>query len=234
MSWALTVVATLAALVLGRRLVRARELTARASHELRGPLTAAQLALEAMALPPERAGALEAQLVRARLALDDLVAAPRGAQVPDRLEPVVVADFVAELVAAWRPVAAASGAELRADTGAGAGLLLADRTRLAQAAGNLLANALEHGRSPVELRVRAADGVLRLEVRDGGPGLPAPVAALARRPRGGGRGRGLAIATGIAERHGGRLVAAPSPRGAALALELPLLAGHAVAVGESL
>ncbi len=233
MSWAAAVVATLAALALGQRLLRARELTARASHELRGPLTAAQLALDAMALPPERAGAVQAQLLRARLALDDLLAAPRGAQAPDRLAPVAVADVVGELVAAWRPVAAASGRALRSDVPECRGLLLADRTRLAQAVGNLLANALEHGEGPVELRVRAADGVLRLEVRDGGPGLPAPVAALARRPRGGGRGRGLAIATGIAERHGGRLVAAPSPRGAALALELPLLAGEAVAVGEA-
>jgi signal transduction histidine kinase len=61
-------------------------------------------------------------------------------------------------------------------------------------------------------------------VRDDGPGLPAPVADLARRPRAGRgeRGRGLAIAAEIAARHGGRLSAAPAPHGACLALELPL------------
>jgi signal transduction histidine kinase len=51
------------------------------------------------------------------------------------------------------------------------------------------------------------------------------VAELARRPhRGHGlRGRGLAIATEIAARHGGRLTAAPSRRGARLVLELPAI-----------
>ena len=55
------------------------------------------------------------------------------------------------------------------------------------------------------------------------PGLPAPVGDLTRRPRAGRgrRGRGLAIAADIADRHGGRLVAAPAARGARVALELP-------------
>jgi len=63
-------------------------------------------------------------------------------------------------------------------------------------------------------------------VSDAGPGLPAPVAELASRPRAGRgcRGRGLAIATEVAERHGGRVAAAPSAHGARVALELPLLA----------
>ena len=64
---------------------------------------------------------------------------------------------------------------------------------------------------------------MRIEVIDEGPGLPAPVAELTRRARGGRgrRGRGLAIAAEIAERHGGRLVAAPAARGARIGLELP-------------
>ena len=58
---------------------------------------------------------------------------------------------------------------------------------------------------------------------DAGPGLPAPVATLARRPQAGNgwRGRGLAIACDIAARHGGRVATGPSGRGARVALELP-------------
>jgi len=77
------------------------------------------------------------------------------------------------------------------------------------------------------------DGI-RIEVSDWGPGLPAPVAQLARRAHGGrgSRGRGLAIAAAIAEDHGGRLAAAPSEHGARLVLELPLVLTPACAVPE--
>jgi len=101
-----------------------------------------------------------------------------------------------------------------------------DRLRLAQAVSNLVANALEHGPGRVELTARViGQRHVRIEVIDDGPGLPASVAELTRRARGGRgqRGRGLAIAAGIAERHGGRLVAAPAPRGARIGLELPCL-----------
>ena len=98
-----------------------------------------------------------------------------------------------------------------------------DRTRLTQACGNLLANAIEHAGGRIELRARAVGGRVRIEVTDDGPGLPAPVAQLAARRRAGRgrRGRGLAIASEIAVRHGGPLAAAPSASGARLILELP-------------
>jgi signal transduction histidine kinase len=60
---------------------------------------------------------------------------------------------------------------------------------------------------------------VRLEVVDDGPGLPAPVHELARRRPRGEHGHGLAIAAGIAERHGGRLAGVPS----GVALELPVV-----------
>jgi signal transduction histidine kinase len=144
----------------------------------------------------------------------------------------------------------------------GRALVRADPVRLAQACGNLVANAVEHGASPVRVRGRVLAGRVRVEVEDAGPGLPGPERELVdgsgrgrgmdwrwrpgargremnwRRPpgeRGGAltrrrapvppRGRGLAIAAGIAERHGGRLAAAPSAAGACLVLELPCADG---------
>jgi signal transduction histidine kinase len=102
-----------------------------------------------------------------------------------------------------------------------------DRLRLAQALGNLIANAVEHGHGAVEVRGAVRHGHARIMVSDRGPGLPAPVAEMRRRPRRGRgtRGRGLAIAAEVAELHGGRLACAPAEIGACLVLELPVAGG---------
>ncbi len=219
----LTVVALMLALSALMALQRLRLFAARASHEVRGPLTVALLALDGMVargeLAHDAARGLELQLRRARLGLDDLAAAPRGEQARDRLEPVAITGLLAQVALAWRPVAAAQGVELRVAPRPGA--VLADRGRLAQAVGNLVGNALEHGSGPVEIRARTQGDRLRLEVHDDGPGLAAPIGTLTRRRRGA-RGHGLAIAAAVAERHGGRLTAGPSDGGATVALELPL------------
>jgi signal transduction histidine kinase len=214
------------------QLRRGRELVARACHELRGPLTAAHLALHAGArhreAMPERLAAVERELERAGVALDDLAAARRGRRAADRDEPVDVGDLLSYQAATWRMVAGVFGCRLElVEPGPGA-TVRGDRLRLAQAVGNLLANALEHGTGRVELLARSTGDRVRIEVADEGPGLPAPVADLTRRPRAGRgrRGRGLAIAADIADRHGGRLVAAPSSRGARVALELPAWRGR--------
>jgi signal transduction histidine kinase len=204
------------------------ESVARACHELRGPLTAARLGLQLGAstgeLSPARLRAIDLELGRAALALDDLDrGGRRGSQAWRSPEPVDVRQLVADSVEAWRPAAAARGAELRILWSGGSPRVWGDRLRLAQATGNLIANAIEHGEGAVSVRGRAAHGRVRIEVIDAGPGLPAPLAELTRRPhRGRGRrGRGLAIATAIITSHGGRLSAAPCALGARLVVELP-------------
>lgn len=203
------------------------EMVARAAHELRGPLAAAHLALQALGresgVPRWRCAAVDLQLQRAALAVADLAAAPARGRAPDRPGLVEVGPLLEEQVRAWRALAAAYGCELRLAPVAPGLVVHGDRLRLGQAIGNVVVNAVEHGRGAVELSVRALDGRVRIEVADDGPGLPAPVAELAARPRAGRgrRGRGLAIASEIARRHGGRLASAPSARGARLALDLP-------------
>ena len=209
---------------------RRRELVARACHELRGPLTAARLSLASMErrreASPERIAGLELELRRAGLALDDFAAARSGRRTLDRDEPVEVAELLEEQFASWRVVAGVFDSHLLLGPLAPGTEVRGDRLRLAQAVSNLVANALEHAPGRIELAARAAgQHQVRIEVIDEGPGLPASVADLTCRARGGRgrRGRGLAITSAIAERHGGRLVAAPVQRGARLGIELPTL-----------
>jgi signal transduction histidine kinase len=167
--------------------------------------------------------AIDLELGRAGLALADLSAAQHGARAGDHLQTFALATLLTDAAAAWRVSAWTKGVRLRLEAPPAGVLLRGDRLRLAQACGNLLANAIEHGGAEVRLRARASTHTVRIEVLDDGPGLPATVAELVRRPRGGRgeRGRGLAIAADVAARHGGRLASAPCERGARLVLELP-------------
>jgi len=232
------------AALLQARLVRHTSLVADAGHELRGPLCAARLGLQAFE-DEDRAAAVDLELRRAALALDDLAAACWGRRAADLAQLVDVGALLDDAAEAWGPLARAFGAELAVEPLRGRALVRADPVRLAQACGNLVANAVEHGASPVRVRGRVLAGRVRVEVEDAGPGLPGPVwervdgsergMAWRHPPRERGltwrrapvapRGRGLAIAAGIAERHGGRLAAVPSAAGACLVLELPCADG---------
>jgi signal transduction histidine kinase len=211
-----------------RQLVRA----ARAGHEVRGPLCVAQLALDGLERSA-RVDAIGLELQRAALALDDL----SGTRPRVVMSPVDVAGLLSDAAHAWHALAEAHGVTLAVEPGRAR--VVGDRLRLAQACGNLVANAIEHGgctiapptRAPLEpvepgyVRVRSStvDGWVRIEICDSGPGLPAPVSELvaAARGRRSPRGHGLAIAAAVADRHGGRLASLPAARGAHLVLELP-------------
>jgi signal transduction histidine kinase len=206
-----------------RRARRRAELVARACHELRGPLTAAGLALYSAGrrseAPPRRIAAVDLQLRRAELALTDLSLAPSGGRARDRVEAVSVLTLLEAEAASWREVVWAHGCELVLAEPVPNVLVRADARRLSQATGNLIANALEHGAGTVRLGARLEARRVRIEVSDDGPGLPAPIPSLSR-PRGA-RGRGLAIVAEVARRSGGALHSAPSARGARLVIQLP-------------
>jgi len=226
------------------------EAVARACHELRGPLTAARLGLAAPAgreaPSPRRLRAIDAELGRAALALDDLSGTGGGPRMLWRLDRVDVRALAADCAEAWQASASAAGTTIAVGWSGADVAVWGDRLRLTQAIGNLVANAIEHGmppgaaeasgrgpvrgrgpgsgRGPVRIEVTARGGTVRIAVSDDGPGLPGPVAALRRRPRRGrgARGRGLAIAADVAEAHGGTLVSAKSPQGARLVVALPV------------
>ena len=221
----------LAAAALGALLVWRRHclsLVAQASHELRGPLQAALLGLHGLGDPGDgtRLAAIDLELRRAARAVEDLSAAAGGRRAAESAADVELGELLEDAGSVWELLAAHRGVDLVVETPARPLVVRADRLRIAQALANLVANAVEHGGGEVRVRARAAAARARIEVTDGGPGLPAPLAELvaAARGRRDRRGHGLALAAVIAERHGGRLVTAPSPSGARLALEIPLAA----------
>lgn len=215
--WACAAAATATATLVAARLRTSSARVARAVHELRGGLCAAQLGLEAMLGPAggDTLAAVDLQLRRAGRALADLDGDGRpscGAQAVDARA------VLREVVAAWAPP---DSVEVTlADAPAYVGM---DRICLAQALGNLVANALEHGAAPVTAAVSSNAGLVRIEICDAGPGLPATVAELvaAARRRCARRGHGLVIAHDAVTRAGGTLISAPCTRGVRLVAELP-------------
>jgi signal transduction histidine kinase len=184
---------------------RRLELVARAEHELRGPVAVVSLAAERMSREPaglRYARALDAELERLRAGLGDLAAARSGRHRPGRARRSELEPLVRSAAEAWRT----AGRAVRLDWRAGRVAVHADRGRLAQALGNLIGNAAEHGEGPVELRAERVGGAVRVEVRN--------------RPAAG-RGRGLRIASDAARDVGGSLRVARDRDGVVAALELP-------------
>ncbi|HVE67332.1 MAG TPA: hypothetical protein VNB64_02000, partial [Solirubrobacteraceae bacterium] len=121
--WLAAAVGVAAAAAVRRESARRAELVVRACHEVRGPLQAARLGLHLLGQPGARAkprvAAIDLELRRAGLALEDLHAARAGARTRDRSETVDVAALVRDAAAAWEPAATAAGAALRLDPSGG-------------------------------------------------------------------------------------------------------------------
>ncbi|WP_046467997.1 sensor histidine kinase [Allosalinactinospora lopnorensis] len=215
------------------------------SHELRTPLSNLRGWLEAAQdgvadLKPERMTMLveEAQLLQ-RI-IDDLQELALADAGKLRLSPesVDAGDLVEQAAASHRLRAESAGLELVTEV-SGNIPLVADRSRLLQAIGNLLGNALRHTPAPGRVTVRAhrSDGDAVIEVADTGTGI-APEhlphvfnrfwrAEKSRNRQTGGSGLGLAIVRNIAELHGGGAEAASTPgEGSTFTLRLPLEPAH--------
>jgi two-component system, OmpR family, sensor kinase len=210
---------------------RGRAFVAGASHELRSPLTILQLELDdALAgerAPEELKAAIESarEEVRRLTALTEdllVLAQTDQARLPinrERLEAHGAMRVIAERYAQLDGLV---GRTVTVEPGQ-AVWIEADIARLDQALSNLVLNALRFSDGPVVMRVRSRPDEVELHVLDRGPGftpefLPHAFERFSRadpaRPRRG-TGLGLSIVQGIAEAHGGRVVARNRPGGGA-------------------
>ncbi len=216
-----------------------RELVASVGHDLRTPLASLTGYLEEAErlLDAGRAGdaaaALEtarheagrtARLVTDLFELAVLDAAPDDPALPGplRLEPVPLAELLAEVAATHRPAFDSAGITFDVDAPADLPVIRADGPRLMRMLDNLLSNARKH--TPAGGRVAMSGavvaGVASVRVTDSGAGLPADEREMVferyyrggdARTRGDGTGLGLAIARAIARAHGGDVTAEDAP-----------------------
>jgi signal transduction histidine kinase len=217
-----------------------RDIVANVSHELRTPLGALRAKLEnlvddveevdratlrTMLRQVERLGDLVGQLL-------DLSKLESGA-VPLERTTFRATDLLSQVADEWRT--RAEMRDVHIETLVEPTLAVdGDEERLRQVLSNLVANAIRH--SPrggrVLLQAGGNNGVVRLEVLDEGPGIPAGEAErvferfyrsdAARSSTEGGSGLGLAIARWIVDLHGGSIRVATEPEeGCRLVVELP-------------
>lgn len=212
------------------------------AHDLRGPLSAARLAAELLAMDPaslerrrDLALRIDRNIERVDRMIRDLLDANRiraGERLPLRLD---TCDLVALAHQVAEEARTLHGDRFILDAEAPAvrGLWSADE--LHRALWNLVTNAVKYGapKQPVTIAVERRDDVARVSVHNTGDPIPADeqahifdAYARARSAKAGdsnGWGLGLTLVRGVAEAHGGRVSVASDPEsGTTFTLEVPL------------
>lgn len=220
-----------------------REFIATVSHELRTPLSAIRGALGL--LDPDSLAALDAdsremidiarrnteRLMRLINDILDLEGLEEG-RMALQFEALDLAPLARETLASITPLAIQYGVPLEEGDMDG-GRARVDGPRFTQALGNLLSNAVKFSPpgEPVRLTLQRTGGQVRLEVSNGGPGIPeafrprifqrfAQADASDSRARGG-TGLGLSITKALVERMGGRIGFDSQPGRTVFHLEFP-------------
>jgi signal transduction histidine kinase len=200
------------------------------AHDVRGPLTTVQMALEELRnqVPGESAWMLDSALRQtarmARLAenLLDLHRIDSEGRLKLDRQLVPAAGLVESALSYVRSAGIVTEIDERLR-------IWVDPARFEQIIVNLAANAAKYGRPPIVVRVSAGEAVDRLEVRDHGPGVPdtlrptlfAPFAAAGTDSV----GLGLWIVRQLAEAHGGHAVAEARTPGVAMVVTFRAPAG---------
>jgi signal transduction histidine kinase len=207
------------------------------SHDLRTPLAALQVAVEALidgvAPDPDRYYRSMRRDVDALSSLvDDLFLLVRLENGRFELHPVTVdlTEIADEALEALAPVGHARRVDLVLES-RGRVNVVGNAAALGRVIRNLIDNAIRHAPEGSTVRVAVLDdGRPVVRVEDDGPGFPADFAPEAfenftradpsRTRDTGGAGLGLAVASGLIRAHGGRIWI-DSPSGSCVAFELP-------------
>ena len=210
------------------------------AHDVRGALQSVLLGSEAIeraqgdAPEPVRRSLerIRRSAVRVTELVDKVLEAARtesGRMVLDA-RPVAMRDVVNDAVELYGPIAERAGLSLELIDHAQADQVSGDRVRLGQVTGNLIENAIRHSprNSTITVELTSDARVIRVAVRDRGPGIPPEVREriFERFVQGpvsmGSLGLGLYVAHQVVELHHGRIyVEDVVPHGAALIVELP-------------
>jgi len=228
------------AMDVAERASRARsEFLSRASHELRTPMNAilgfGQL-LETADLADKDRNSVDHIMTAGRRLLELIndildISTVQAGQLTLSIEPVAVAQVVAEAIASERAHAADQGIDLEIDDPGPASFVLADRQRLRQVMTYLLSNAIRFNGSggSVQITWRADTARTRVRVIDTGQGIsPEHLQTLFAvfEPTGAasgseGFGLGLPLAKALTEAMGGRVSAESTPgRGTTVTVDL--------------
>jgi signal transduction histidine kinase len=200
---------------------RERAFSADASHQLRTPLAALRIELEAATLGertlPEIERALE-QVDRLQSTIDTLLAVARD--TPRSEAHTDLAALLDDVEDRWRGTLAAEGRPLRTAVRADDPVAHAAPAVTREVLDVLLDNAHRHGAGAVTISIRELDGWMAVDVGDEGPGFAGDPEQAFARGAGAGHGIGLALARSLATAEGGRLAATNGGPGTVLTLLL--------------
>jgi heavy metal sensor kinase len=206
---------------------RERQFTADASHELRTPLAAMQAILGVVREGERPSGEyrlalddLAEETNRLRGLVEDLLRLARGeGRTTIASERVVLSNLLIDVADSLSPLAEAKGLALHSEIAEGL-TLGGDTDALIRLFVNLLDNAIKYTeRGGITITARVAENEILVEVTDTGIGIPPEhlqhifdrFYRVDPARSAGGAGLGLAIASQIAQAHGGRLEVRSAP-----------------------
>ncbi|RTZ42291.1 HAMP domain-containing protein [Candidimonas sp. SYP-B2681] len=196
-----------------------RTLLAGLPHDLKGPLSRMWLRIEMVDDPTFKEG-MRKDVQDMQRMVNQFIGFVRGSDPGSyQFAPLILNAWLEEQVSAWE----STGSPVKLVRLHDKPLPLdADKTALGRLLDNLITNAMNHGKPPVEIALDTMNGQARITVSDHGPGISAERRVEALRPFSrlddartltGSVGLGLALAEAIVKAHNGTLILGTAPAG---------------------